>query len=217
MADVMGPTNLVHIYPLGSTEESLRGRVGANDFWLAIAGRRNDIIYHYSAQGDDRCHEDDYLVHRWLDDTPNETGLLPPPEERKRLCAEFYEWRRNPRHTKSGCPLKVPDDVNCDVREAMGRYNYGWLYAELLKIQVAIKKHRDNPAQENRPRTYKDDLALYAAVPGLDEPNFWLPSREEFLNGWGESGGCPHFWRSHQKCPVKIHNFHAWGPCGKEQ
>ena len=177
----------------------------------AIRDCRTDIREsHRDQKGDNRCWIDDVLVHRWISGSESDVKILPEALAMRELCSQFYEYRQNPAD-----PLSPPEDhidlgsVDRDLYEHEN--DRGWLLAEAARLGGVIKRHRD---VGSRPRTYKDDAELYAeALPEKVIPYTRLPPREEFLEGWGDRGGCPAFRRSHVDCSTSEHNLHQWGPC----
>jgi hypothetical protein len=172
----------------------------------AILAREFDVTSHAKAVGDNRCHYDDYKVHRHLDDTPKLEWPV-PLEKMMEKCTYFFTFRR------AAAKDAVPTESIYDVQKR-------WTFIQnadedkLLHIfmyyQEAIFEHRSA-----RPITIKDDRLLYARViPGNIELDLRLPPREDFL---GEAkapcAGCPAFWRSHANCDARLCNPHQWGPC----
>ena len=180
----------------------------------AIRECRLDIRYHRDQKGDDRCHLDDALVHRHLVDTVPETGVLPLVAERRLQCNDFFAFRQRPGDPQPQSPEAINDPAQWDHDLIAPRDDrQAWLVHELLRVFAAIRTHRDYNKQIFSCRTWQDDVVLYEVLPEKLSADTRLPSREEFIEGWGDSGGCPHFWRSHVSCPAARHNLHEWGPC----
>lgn len=182
-----------------------------------ILAIRADLRRHRDQVGDDRCMFDDYWVYRHVSGLPDHPPKeLPPPEKRRQLCTHFYEYRRDPEDSRPLPREKYPQGPKpLDEDVEKHKEDLVWLLGELAKMRIAITMHYYIAFKSGRRLTWKDDCALfYALLPDGINPNFWLPDRDTFLNGWGESGGCSHFWRSHKSCPTEVHNLHEWGPCG---
>lgn len=183
-----------------------------------IRSIRSDTRYHRDQKGDDRCWVDDYRIWAHLEDSPAKPTVLPPFEEMMRRCAAFHRFRNakiadskaeEATETLSEAPriLQAPSDADLDLT-CMTRSE---LDAELLRLQAAIRAHRDIAGRE---RTLEDDKRLYRVLNEPIEADFRLPSEADFL---GEArapfAGCPSFWRSHQNCAEDAHDIHIWGPC----
>lgn len=84
------------------------------------------------------------------------------------------------------------------------------LNSEILKLENAIRKHRDI---FDRERTLEDDKELYNILQDKKVEDFTLPPRDEFLGDVKINAGCPNFWKSHQMCNQNDHDIHSWGPC----
>lgn len=174
----------------------------------AILERRQVIRGHRDARGDDRCWLDDYLVWAMLDDSAPASTSPPPLQVAMMKCREFYRLRR------ADFADPIPTDAiinpalwNQDLRQ-MTRER---LLDELVKIQEAIRRHRDIP---DSPRIIDDDRALYSVLPENIPADFRLPPEEEFIGAAkAPAAGCPAFWRSHLSCQCSRHNLHQWGPC----
>ncbi|MDP3770538.1 MAG: hypothetical protein U1A23_03695 [Candidatus Sungbacteria bacterium] len=175
---------------------------------LAILERRNAIRKHRDAVGDDRCWLDDYGVWYMVAEAPCVPVYPPAFEEAMRLCRQFYDLRR----VKTLDP--VPPDAILDYSlwdDDLACMTKDRLLDALEQIQNVIWRHYDIG---ERLRTIEDDRVLYAVLPEKIPGDLRLPLEDEFL---GQSraphAGCPAFWRSHDTCPVRCHNLHAWGPC----
>ncbi|TSC81729.1 MAG: hypothetical protein G01um101420_834 [Parcubacteria group bacterium Gr01-1014_20] len=182
-------------------------RLSCNDCKTAILERRNSIRSSRDQRGDDRCFMDDWLLWKWLSDSPPEPTAF-RIEWGMEQCALFYEHRRMEQVDP------VPKDAILDSAhwdddlEAMA---LNQLHDELVRIQEALRAHRDI---KDRPRTLKDDQVLYQILPEKILADFRLPPKEEFLGEYrSPHAGCPAFWRSHSQCDTKCHNLHQWGPC----
>lgn len=168
---------------------------------------RATIRWHRDQKGDDRCWLDDFKVWQMAFDRITvlyflnfDTGMA--------ICRIYYAFRRSDKADP------IPEDAIVDKRlwnADLDKMNAGELRLELEKLQTAIINHRDI---EDRPRTFKDDRALYSVLPEKIPADFRLPAVEDFL---GErkapNAGCPSFWRSHGECLARCHKFHQWGPC----
>jgi hypothetical protein len=172
-----------------------------------IIAIRQATRYHRDQKGDDRCWVDDYLVWKFLPDTPPEPTRPPSFEQAMGCCRSFYDNRRAEQ------PDHVPTNVvsNPALWDAdLDTLSEAELVAELERIHKAIRTHRDVVGRE---RTLDDDRALYEVLPEKIPADFRLPGKPEFLEGVKPGCGCPNFWKSHEKCATNNHNLHQWGPC----
>lgn len=182
--------------------------LGDNDCRAAILERRESIRNHRDERGDDRCFLDDYLLWKWLSDSPPEPVAPISIEWGMEQCALFYNHRR----AETADPL--PKEAILDPRhwdDDLEGMASDQLHDELLRVQEGLRAHRDITL---RPRTIADDRALYALLPEKVPADFRLPPEEEFLGeARAPQAGCPAFWRSHGGCSAKCHDLHRWGPC----
>jgi hypothetical protein len=160
---------------------------------------RSAIRFHRDQAGDDRCWLDDYILYRELPDSAPEPASLPNAKEMFERCSRYFNQRGCSADTsvyRQACVASTPP-VCAETTD------------EIMRIESAIRAHRE----KGELLTWKDDLDLYMTLPEKKGANFSLTPKDEFLYGWGESGGCPHFWRSHLRCCVERHDLHSWGPC----
>lgn len=172
-----------------------------------IRACRQAIRYHRDQKGDDRCWVDDYVVWKFLSDTPPEPTKPPSFEKAMGCCRSFYDHRRaeQPDYAPANA-VSNPALWDADL-DALSEAERA---AELERIQAAIRTHRDVIGRE---RTLDDDRALYDILPEKIPADFRLPGKPEFLDGVKLGCGCPNFWKSHENCPTNNHNLHQWGPC----
>jgi hypothetical protein len=179
-------------------------RFGRTICTIFIKERRCGIRLHRDQKGDDRCWLDDYRVWRFLRESPCVPTRVPNDAGKK--CWEFYTYRRASR------PDGVPRDAICDPAlwdSDLVSMHREALVAELLRIQAAIRVHRD----ASEPRAIWNDRQLYAVLPENIPADFRLPSEAAFLGrAHAPCAGCPSFWESHARCSAP-HDFHRWGPC----
>ena len=173
---------------------------------------RKAIRSHRDAKGDDRCWLDDYRVWGSITGSSWPPMRLPPDEEMRTKCREFWTHRRAEKADEAPVDMIVSkhfwnaDLIGLGSKELQGK---------LRQLEEAIAKHRDIVG---RPTTLDDDRALYTVLPEKLPADFRLPSEQEFLGeALAPHAGCPAFWQSHQNCPSRVSgcNIYQWGPCGK--
>ncbi len=154
---------------------------------------RNDIRWHRSQRGHDRCWLDDLKVYSNLPEykNPYERELC-GREEFLQRCGEFWERRQVPheRVTKELARKNWRRDSDLSSMDAKQ------LSDELARLRTGVRMHRER----GDAKTWQDDRRLYALLPDETNAITTLPERERFLRG------CKRFFSTRSSPPL----LHEW-------